>query len=228
MTGGGLEPSRATCPGCGRELGRGMNFCPGCGRQLTEAAPWVKEAPRPSIAQGALHFTAPAHAQSPPFMPPYVMYPPQLSSRRAGAIASAVFSLVSASFAFIGGLIYILQGLGSENLWVLMGALCFLAFALAILGTIGIARRTWRFVSLLADLALLGLGLFVFLDQIFVGIVVLAMALVAIILLLASWGQFGELHPWGPPFPYPGPPGGAWPPPAGRDGGPVEEYVGEE
>lgn len=250
MTGDGFASSEGTCPGCHRALRPGMNYCPGCGRQLREGAPRVHDPPYTSTVQGAMRFAAPVQAQAPPFMAPYGMYPPLASAKRSGAIASAVFSLISASFSFIGGLVYLFQGLWFEDLWVLMAALCFIAFALAILGTIAIARRTWRFVALLSDLALVGVGVFIFIDMDFVGIVVLSMALVAITLLMTSWGQFAEELPWGQPLPYPrphtgsawqlspsmgarpphpgDPPMGAPPPSTSWDGGPVEEIAGED
>lgn len=248
MTPGGEPPFDGECPGCQRALRPGMNFCPGCGRGLRGPAPRTGPVPSPAMAQGALRFQAPVGAQYPPFTATPGMYPPPVSAKRAGAMASAVFSLISASFAFVGGLIYLSQGLGSRDLWLLMGALCFLAFALAILGTIAIGRRTWRSLALMADLALVAIGALALADQVFVGIVVLSMALVALTLLLASWGQFMEEYLYGYPYPPalpptasawqlpsdlgtrppgPVPPGRGAPPPRSADGeASIDEFAG--
>jgi hypothetical protein len=129
-----------------------------------------------------------------------------MSSKRAGAITSAILMLISASFAFIAGLIYIMSGIWFEDLWVGLGIMCFISFSLAIVGTVAIVRRIWPLVPLAADALLIACAVLSLMDMMGISIVILVLAIVAIVLLAASWGQFKELRNMQYPMPMGMPP----------------------
>jgi hypothetical protein len=145
------------------------------------------------------------------------MYPGPITSKRAGAIASAVIMLVAAVFVLIAGIFYTVEGLWWEDFWVALGVICFISFSMAIVGTIAIARRSWRFAPLLANGLLIACGAFSLIDLDFLGIIILILSIISLILLVVSWGQFSELGGQHYPMPYMMPPPGS-PMPAGGMG----------
>jgi len=155
-----------------------------------------------------------------PYFPGPAMYPAPMSSKRAGAIASAVMMIISAVFTLIAGIIYTVEGLWWEDFWVALGVFCFVSFSMAIVGTIAIVRRQWRFAPLVASGLLIACGSFSMIDLGFWGLIILVLAVIALVLLAASWGQFNERSAYQYPMPYMMPPPGAGVPMGGM-GGPV-------
>ncbi|UCC93402.1 MAG: zinc-ribbon domain-containing protein [Thermoplasmata archaeon] len=213
----GLE----VCPNCSRQLRPGMNFCPGCGTPTgaptgsggaTGPVPTPGQAPANapvSGRNGTLHFHAPTQGPYPmPYFPAPAMVAAPMTSKRAGAIASAVLMLIASVFVLIAGIFYTVEGLWWEDFWVALGAICFVTFALTIVATIAIVRRSWRFVPLLANGLLIGCGTFALFDLDFLGVIIIILSIISMILLLVSWGQFHELSSYQYPMPYMMPPPG--------------------
>ncbi|MHC4779939.1 MAG: hypothetical protein ACYTFG_15310, partial [Planctomycetota bacterium] len=141
-----------------------------------------------------------------------------MSSKRGGAIASAIMMIISAVFVLIAGIIYTIEGLWWEDFWVALGVFCFVSFSMAIVGTIAIVRRAWRFAPLVADGMLIASGSIAIFDLGFLGIIVLVLGIIALVLLVVSWGNFNERSAYQYPMPYMMPPPGA--------GGPMGSPMG--
>jgi hypothetical protein len=131
-----------------------------------------------------------------------------MTSKRAGSIASAVIMIIAAVFVLIAGIIYTVEGLWWEDFWVALGVICFVSFAMAIVGTIAIVRRSWRIAPLIANGLLLGCGIFAMFDLDFLGVIIIILSIISFILLAVSWGQFHELGAHQYPMPYAMPPPG--------------------
>lgn len=195
------------CPSCQRALRPGMNFCPGCGLPLggqsgAARVPGPQQAPA-SGRDGSIHFHVPAQGPYPmPYFGGPVMYAPPMTGKRAAAIASAVLMLISAAFVLIAGIFYTVEGLWWEDFWVALGAFCFIAFSMAVVATVAIARRTWRFAPLVANGMLITCGAFSMVDLDFLGVIILVLAVIALILIATSWGQFDERRGYQYPQPY--------------------------
>jgi hypothetical protein len=183
--------------------------------------------------EGTIHFHVPTQGPYPmPYFGGPVMYPPPMSTKRAGAIASAVLMLIAAVFVLIAGIFYTVEGLWWEDFWVALGVVCFITFSMAIVGTIAIARRTWRLAPLAADGLLIACGAFSFIDLDFVGIIILVLAVIALIMLAVSFGQFAETTGYPYPQPQMMPPPGmgmmgpqvGMPPPTGMGAPPPAAY----
>lgn len=205
------------CPNCQRGLRPGMNFCPGCGTPLDggqgqETYPGAGPARAPVPGRdGTIHFHVPAQGPYPmPYLGGPMMYRPPMTGRRATAIASAVIMLISAAFVLIAGIVYTVEGLWWEDFWVVLGVMCFASFSMAVVATVAIARRTWRFAPLVADGMLIACGVFSIIDLDLLGLIILVLAIIALILFAVSWGQFKERFA----FPYAGPYGGPYGGPA--------------
>jgi hypothetical protein len=138
-----------------------------------------------------------------------------MSSKRAGSVASAIVMLIAAALVLIMGIVYTVEGLWWEDFWVALGVFCFLSFSMAIVGTIAIARRAWRFSVLLADGMLVACGGFSLVDFTELGIIIVVLSAIALVLIGVSWGQFKEQHALRYPYtpmmqpPAPGMPGPA-------------------
>ncbi len=161
------------------------------------------------------------------------MYAPPMTGKRAVAIASSVLMLISAAFVLIAGIFYTVEGLWWEDFWVALGAFCFVAFSMAVVATVAIARRTWRLAPLVADGMLISCGAFSMFDLDFLGVIILVLAVIALILITTSWGQFDERRGYQYPQPYMmGAPGMGYPgpqmgmPPPGAMGAPPPAYMG--
>lgn len=227
------------CPSCGRELRPGMNFCPACGTPAVMGTGSAGgPAPGPGLGsmpvsgrEGTIHFHVPTQGPYPmPYFGGPVMYPPPMSSKRAGAIASAVLMLISAVFVLLTGIFYTVEGLWWEDFWVALGVFCFITFSLAIVGTVAIARRAWRLVPLAADGLLIACGAFSLFDLDFMGVIIIVLGVIALVLLAVSFGQFNERFGYPYPQPYmmaptgmgmPGPAMGMTPPAGMGAQGPV-------
>lgn len=210
------------CPNCQRDLRPGMNFCPGCGYRLTTGpAPGGVPsqgmgAPLAPVAgrQGTIHIHAPSQGPYPmPYFPAPAMYAPPMTSKRGTAVASAVIMLIAAVFVLIAGLVYTFEGLWWDDFWVALGILCFVGFSMAIVGAIAIARRAWRLAPLVADGLMISIGAFSLVDLGFLGLIILVLAIIAVVLLAVSWGQFDERFAHQYPMPYMMPPQGMGGPP---------------
>jgi hypothetical protein len=155
-----------------------------------------------------------------------------MSTKRAGAIASAVIMLISAIFVMIAGIFYTVEGLWWEDFWVALGVFCFFSFSMAIVATIAIARRTWRLAPLVADGLLISCGAFSMVDLDVLGVIIMVLAILALILIAVSFGQFNEGFGYPYPQPYMTPPPGAgmpgpqmgMPPPVGMGATPPVRY----
>ncbi len=210
-----------------------MNFCPACGTPLgagSDPANAPGPGPMPvSGRDGTIHFHVPTQGPYPmPYFGGPMLYPPPMSTKRAGAIASAVLMLISAVFVLLAGIFYTVEGLWWEDFWVALGVICFVTFSMAVVGTIAIARRIWRLAPLAADGLLIACGAFSMVDLDFIGVIILVLAIIALILLAVSFGQFNEAVGYHYPQPYmmpppgmgmPGPQMGA-PPPTGMGAAP--------
>jgi hypothetical protein len=152
-----------------------------------------------------------------PYFPAPAMYAPPMSSKRAGAIASAVIMIIASVFVLIAGIFYTVEGLWWEDYWVALGVICFVSFAMTIVGTIAIVRRSWRFAPLVANGLLLVCGVFSLFDLDFLGVIIIILSVISLILLVVSYGQFKEQGMFQYPMPYMMPPPGA-PMPAGGMG----------
>lgn len=231
-----MEPA---CPNCQRQLRPGMNFCPGCGTPVGGGpGPGPSRGPGTgampvSGRDGTIHFHVPTQGPYPmPYFGGPMMYPPPMSSKRAGAIASAVIMLISAIFVMIAGIFYTVEGLWWEDFWVALGVFCFFSFSMAVVATIAIARRTWRLAPLVADGLLISCGAFSMVDLDVLGIIIMVLAILALILIAVSFGQFNEGLGYQYPQPYMMPPPGAgmpgpqmgMPPPAGMGAPPPVRY----
>lgn len=232
-----------TCPNCQRELRDGMNFCPGCGLPLHEA---TGQGPT-SGREGSMHFPGPALGPYPmPYMPGSYPYATPMSSRRAAGVAGGVLMIITASFVFLGGLVYIIESWWSDA-WLFMASLSMLSFALAIVGAIGAFRRTWRLLALISCILMVVTAILSLFDLSGLAFITLTLASISTVLIAVSWPQFkehltvpgaympwypgpmaGMVPPWGPPPAWGGSPPPAWdgaPPPAsgGDPGLPSDE-----
>lgn len=181
---------QGTCGRCGRPLREGMNFCPGCGLPLGSAGPTVPSSGR----EGTLHFAAPGHPPypMPAFYPP-PMYMGSVTGRRAGAVGGAIVLLVAGILTFIGGLYYIFEAWWWWDFWLLIGVLCFIAFAFSVLALISVVRRTWRFLVPVACALLIASGILTLVDLWGLSFLILILSILGTVLLGVSWGQFREL-----------------------------------
>ena len=207
-----------SCPNCQRQLRPGMNFCPGCGSPTGASIGTGQGRGQVPVSgsEGTLHFHAPTQGPYPmPYFPAPAMYPPPMSGKRAGAIASAVIMIISAVFVLIVGIYYTIEGLWWDDFWVVLGIICFITFSMAIVGTIAVVRRAWRLTPLLADTMLIACGAFSIFDLGVLGPIILILAIIALILLVVSWGQFNEPRAMQYPLPYMSPPPGTPMPVAG-------------
>jgi hypothetical protein len=128
-----------------------------------------------------------------------------MSSKRAGAIASAIIMMIASVFVLIMGIFYTVEGLWWEDFWVVLGVFCFLSFSMAIVGAIAIARRAWRFAALLADGMLVTCGGFSLVDFTELGIIIVVLSGLSLVLIGVSWGQFNERYAYHYPPPMGGP-----------------------
>jgi hypothetical protein len=171
-----------------------------------------------------------------------MMYAQPTSGKRAMGVASGILMIIAASFIFLEGLIFAVDGWWWADYWVYLGVLCFVAFALGIVGAVGVFRRTWRYLDLVSAVLLVVTGIVTIFDMTWFALIILILAIVALILMATGWGQFDEprampypmypmgmqpgmpMHPQGMPPPGGAPGGQPMPPPPG--GGPMGPPMG--
>ena len=193
------------CPNCGRQLREGMNFCPGCGMSQQGAA-------TPPMAPTTAGPYPPVYPM--PYMPPPFMYPPTMTGRRATDIAGGIVMLVTGCLCLISALIFFFDSWWFSDLWLPLGILNVVAFALSIVGAIGVFRRSWHVVIVVAMIVLLVVSLASLYDMGYFGVLILALAIVTVVLLAVSWSdtRAGRMAFY-PPFPMMQPMGMGAPPP---------------
>jgi hypothetical protein len=116
--------------------------------------------------------------------------------------------IIAGSLALICGLIYTLEDWWFWDAWYVLAGLCFLSFGLSLVGAMGLFRRTWRIVALIACIALIITGGITIPDFTILSIVILILGVVSIVLVATSWAQFDEPRMGGYPYPLMMPPMG--------------------
>jgi hypothetical protein len=182
-----------------------MNFCPGCGMPQQGVT-------TPPMAPATAGPYPPVYPM--PYMPSPFMYPPPITGRRATAIAGGIVMLVTGGMCLIAGLIFLLDSWWMTDMWLPLGILNMVAFSLSIVGAIGVFRRSWHVVIVVAIIVLLVVSIASMYDLGFFAVFILALAIVTVVLVAVSWSdtRAGRMAFY-PPFPMMPPMGAGAPPP---------------
>ena len=178
------------CPRCQRMNRHGMNFCPGCGLALQEGG-----GPTASSGnEGALRFSVPQQQAYPmPYYPMPGMYPMPNTALRTQAVSGGIIMMIAASFALIGGVVYLLDSWWWSDFWTILATMCFVSFGYGLFGGLGLFQRRWRIHSLLSCILLIVVGFLTLPDLTVLSIIILVLAIISVILVAVSWRQKEEL-----------------------------------